>query len=99
MAIFFLELLDDSDIDAVYNPLPNSLHFEWTIKALLAGKHVLLEKPAANTCEQTKKMFKLAEEKGLVLLEAFHYRYAFPPKTSKFYLLNLRVDFIRSSTE
>ena len=75
MAIFFLELLDDPDIDAIYNPLPNSLHFEWTMKALLAGKHVLLEKPAANTCEETKKMFKLAEEKGLVLLEAFHYRY------------------------
>ena len=87
MAIVFLELLDDPNIDAVYNPLPNSLHFEWTMKALLAGKHVLLEKPAANTCEETKKMFKLAEEKGLVLLEAFHYRYVLHSKIYNFYSL------------
>ena len=87
MAIFLLELLDDPDIDAIYNPLPNSLHFEWTMKALLAGKHVLLEKPAANTCEETKKMFKLAEEKGLVLLEAFHYRYVLHSNIYNFYSL------------
>jgi predicted dehydrogenase len=45
------------------------------MKALVAGKHVLLEKPSADTVEETRAMFKLAEEKGLVLLEAFHYRY------------------------
>lgn len=45
------------------------------MKALTAGKHVLLEKPSANTAEETKAMFELAERKGLVLLEAFHYRY------------------------
>ena len=45
------------------------------MKALVAGKHVLLEKPSADTAEETQAMFKLAEEKGLVLLEAFHYRY------------------------
>jgi predicted dehydrogenase len=44
------------------------------MKALAAGKHVLLEKPAANTAEEARKMFELAESKGLVLLEAFHYR-------------------------
>jgi predicted dehydrogenase len=54
--------------------LPNGLHYEWTRKALSAGKHVLLEKPAANTAEETKAMFELAESKGLVLMEAFHYR-------------------------
>ncbi|KAJ7825727.1 NAD(P)-binding protein [Mycena olivaceomarginata] len=69
------ELLDDPEIDAIYNLLPNGLHFEWTMKALAAGKHVLLEKPAANTVEETRKMFELAETKGLVLLEAFHYRF------------------------
>jgi predicted dehydrogenase len=67
-------LIHDPEIDAVYNPLPNGLHYEWTMKALEAGKHVLLEKPAANTAEETKQMFELAERKGLVLLEAFHYR-------------------------
>lgn len=67
-------MLDDPNVDAIYNPLPNGLHFEWTMKALAAGKHVLLEKPAANTADETKRMFDFAKEKGLVLLEAFHYR-------------------------
>ncbi|KAJ7016267.1 NAD(P)-binding protein [Mycena alexandri] len=71
----YQELIDDPEIDAIYNPLPNGLHYEWTMKALAAGKHVLLEKPAANTAEETRKMFELAETKGLVLLEAFHYRF------------------------
>lgn len=44
------------------------------MKALAAGKHVLLEKPSADTAEETRKMFELADKKGLVLLEAFHYR-------------------------
>ncbi|KAJ6456116.1 NAD(P)-binding protein [Mycena sanguinolenta] len=71
----YQELIDDPEIDAIYNPLPNGLHYEWTMKALAAGKHVLLEKPAANTSEETRKMFELAEAKGLVLLEAYHYRF------------------------
>ncbi|TRM56690.1 hypothetical protein BD626DRAFT_517994 [Schizophyllum amplum] len=69
------ELLQDPEIDAVYNPLPNGLHYEWTMKALAAGKHVLCEKPMANTAEEVREMFALAEEKNLVLLEAFHYRF------------------------
>lgn len=108
------ELLNDPEIDAIYNPvrlrpslshlsctecqyivtldstskstllrplytplisqLPNGLHFEWTMKALQAGKHVLLEKPSADTAEETRQMFEFAEKKGLVLLEAFHNR-------------------------
>jgi len=68
-------LLDDPDIDVVYNPLPNSLHYEWTMKALNAGKHVLLEKPSGDTAEETSNMFALAKEKNLILLEAFHYRF------------------------
>ncbi|KAK7050685.1 hypothetical protein R3P38DRAFT_3306947 [Favolaschia claudopus] len=71
----YQEMLDDPEIDAVYNPLPNGLHYEWTMKALAAGKHVLLEKPSSNTAEDTRKMFDFAESKGLVLLEAFHYRF------------------------
>jgi predicted dehydrogenase len=54
--------------------LPNGLHFEWTAKALLAGKHVLLEKPSTDTEEETRKLFEIADAKGLVLLEAFHSR-------------------------
>ncbi|KAI0060731.1 NAD-P-binding protein [Artomyces pyxidatus] len=71
----YQELLDDPQVDAIYNPLPNGLHYEWTMKALAAGKHVLLEKPSANTSEETRRMFEFAEKKGLVLLEAFHYRF------------------------
>ncbi|KAJ3812505.1 NAD(P)-binding protein [Lentinula aff. lateritia] len=71
----YQQLLDDPEVDAIYNPLPNGLHFEWTMKALLAGKHVLCEKPMADTADEVKQMFDLAEKKGLVLLEAFHYRF------------------------
>ncbi|KAG6902581.1 hypothetical protein C0995_014588 [Termitomyces sp. Mi166 len=71
----YQELIDDPEIDAIYNPLPNGLHYEWTMKALAAGKHVLLEKPSADTAEETRQMFNFAEKKGLVLLEAFHYRF------------------------
>ncbi|GLB41844.1 putative oxidoreductase family, NAD-binding Rossmann fold [Lyophyllum shimeji] len=71
----YQELLDDPNVDVIYNPLPNGLHYEWTTKALAAGKHVLLEKPSASTAEETRKMFDLAEKKGLVLMEAFHYRF------------------------
>ncbi|OAX42135.1 NAD(P)-binding protein [Rhizopogon vinicolor AM-OR11-026] len=71
----YQKLLDDPAIDVVYNPLPNGLHYEWTMKALAAGKHVLLEKPSGDTAEETRRMFSLADQKGLVLLEAFHYRF------------------------
>ncbi|KAI0043356.1 NAD(P)-binding protein [Auriscalpium vulgare] len=71
----YQELLDDPEIDAVYIPLPNGLHYEWTMKALAAGKHVLLELPSTNTAEETRRMFDYAEKKGLVLLEAVHSRF------------------------
>ncbi|KAG2155904.1 NAD(P)-binding protein [Suillus bovinus] len=71
----YQQLLDDPAVDIVYNPLPNGLHYEWTMKALAAGKHVLLEKPSGDTAEETRRMFALADQKGLVLLEAFHYRF------------------------
>ncbi|EJU02289.1 hypothetical protein DACRYDRAFT_99950 [Dacryopinax primogenitus] len=68
-------VLQDEEVDVVYNPLPNGLHYEWTIKALLAGKHVLLEKPATDTAEEAERIFALARERGLLVLEAFHYRF------------------------
>ncbi len=67
-------LLNDPEVDAVYISLPNSMHHEWTIKALQGGKHVLCEKPIACSEAQACEMFQAAEQAGLVLVEAFMYR-------------------------
>jgi predicted dehydrogenase len=71
----YSDLLADPEIDAIYNPLPNGLHAEWTIRALRAGKHVLCEKPFSSNTQEAEEMAKVAHETGLVLSEAFAYRY------------------------
>lgn len=68
-------LLCDPAIDAVYIPLPNSLHALWTIAALRAGKHVLCEKPLAANAHEAEQMAQVAVETQRVLFEAMHYRY------------------------
>ncbi len=70
------ELLADSEIEAVYIPLPNTMHYEWTIKALKAKKHVLCEKPLAPTAEKAEEMFRTAREEGVFLMEAFAYQHS-----------------------
>jgi predicted dehydrogenase len=69
------DLVNDPELDAIYNPLPNSLHCDWTIAALRAGKHVLCEKPLASNAAEAERMSKAADETGRILGEAFHYRY------------------------
>ena len=69
------DLIADPSIDAVYNPLPNGLHGRWTMAALVAGKHVLCEKPYASNASEARTVAKAARESGLVVMEAFHYRY------------------------
>jgi predicted dehydrogenase len=69
------ELIADPSIDAVYNPLPNALHAEWTLKALAAGKHVLCEKPFTSNEAEARQVATAAAESGRVVMEAYHYRY------------------------
>ncbi len=64
-------LIDDEHVDAIYNPLPNSLHAEWTIAALKAGKAVLCEKPLCATLEQTKAVLDEARHSRFPVWEAF----------------------------
>lgn len=71
----FDELLKRKDIDAVYVPQPPALHFEWAKKALLAGKHVLVEKPSTISSEQSKELVELAKERKLALHENYMFQY------------------------
>ncbi|MBJ7455143.1 MAG: Gfo/Idh/MocA family oxidoreductase [Thermoleophilia bacterium] len=69
------DLLADAGVEAVYIPLPNSMHVEWTRRALEAGKHVLVEKPFGRDPAEVAEVCALAEERGLVLSEAFMWRH------------------------
>jgi len=75
------EVLEDPEVDAVYIPLPNSLHYEWTLKAVEKKKHVLCEKPLGLTAGEVAEMFDAAKRNGVLLMEAFAYRHS--PLTKK----------------
>jgi xylose dehydrogenase (NAD/NADP) len=71
----YKEMLHDSEIDAVYIPLPNHLHSEWVKKAADAGKHILCEKPAALNAEEAIDMIDFCKKKNVVFMEAFMYQF------------------------
>ena len=75
----YAALLADPEVEAVYIPLPNSEHTEWSIRAAEAGKHVLCEKPLALTADETRRIIAACRAAGVLLLEAFMYR--FHPQT------------------
>ena len=64
-------MLDDPNIDAIYNPLPNTMHFEWTKKAAERGKHILCEKPLCPTAAQAKELVDFCRARGVVLMDGF----------------------------
>lgn len=70
----YQNLLDDPEVDVIYNPLPNHLHCTWTIRALEAGKHVLCEKPLAKNAAECRRMIDAARRNNRWLMEAFMYR-------------------------
>ncbi len=78
---YYEALLSDRNIDAIYNPLPNSLHAEWSIRAVEAGKHVLCEKPLAVTATEARAMFAAAKRNRVHLVEG--YPYLAQPQTLK----------------
>lgn len=69
------ELIADQDVELIYCPLPNSLHYEWVKKALEAGKHVLCEKSLGCSFEEVSKLVKIAREKKRFLMESFQFRF------------------------
>ncbi|MEU8140588.1 Gfo/Idh/MocA family oxidoreductase [Nonomuraea sp. NPDC048901] len=69
------QVIADPSLDAIYNPLPNALHAEWTLKAIEAGKHVLAEKPFTSNAAEARSVADAAAKSGVVVMEAFHYRY------------------------
>ena len=75
------DLLVDEEIDAIYNPLPNALHAEWTRRTADAGLDVLCEKPLGVNAEQAREMFDYCADRNVTLMEAFMYR--FHPRTER----------------
>ena len=74
-------ILEDPAVEVVYNPLPNWLHCDWTVRALEAGKHVLCEKPLAEDMAECRRMVAVSRQCGRSLMEAFAYR--FHPQTAR----------------
>ena len=71
----YQEVIDDPNVDVIYNPLPNNAHGPWNIRALAAGKHVLSEKPSASNAAEAKEVAAAVNKSGKVFMEGFHYYY------------------------
>ena len=95
-----LDILEDPELDAVFIPLTNSLHFEWAVRAIRADKHVLVEKPSVSNSTEANMLFSMPEiskPNAPVLLEAFHFR--FHPAVHKFRSLINSADVVHVHTD
>ena len=91
------ELLNDATIDAVYIPLPNHLHVEWTLKAIKAGKHVLCEKPIALSAEQAAQLLEATQQHpSIKVMEAFMYRFHPQWKQAKLLVDDGRIGLLKT---
>lgn len=79
------DVINDPDVEVIYNPLANGLHGPWNLKAIAAGKHVLTEKPSASNAAEAAQVRDAAREQGVVLMEGFHY--VFHPVTRRLHEL------------
>ncbi|KAF3766650.1 oxidoreductase domain-containing protein [Cryphonectria parasitica EP155] len=97
----YQDILDDPDIDAIFIPLPNALHYEWAVRSIRAGKHVLVEKPSVDNSTEANMLFNIpelsAEPNPPVLLEAFHNR--FHPSVQKFLTFVTPADVVHVYTD
>ncbi|KAH6655752.1 putative oxidoreductase [Truncatella angustata] len=97
----YQDIIDDPNIDAIFIPLPNSLHYEWAVRSIRAGKHVLLEKPSVNNEAEASVLFNLPElsrpSRAPVILEAFHSR--FHPAVHKFLSFVSPADVVHAHTD
>ena len=71
----YQEVIDDPEVEAIYNPLPNGLHGPWNLRAIAAGKHLLSEKPSASNAAEARDVRDAVNASGVKFMEAFHYRY------------------------
>lgn len=71
----YTSILNDPEIEAIYIPLPNHLHLEWVKKSIDAGKHIICEKPLTLTAKETKELIDYADNKDIIIMEAFMYRF------------------------
>jgi predicted dehydrogenase len=92
----YASIVEDDSLDAVYVPLPPSLHVEWCIRALEAGRHVLVEKPFASNATEAAELVRASERTGRLLVEAFHWRYH--PLAARMLELRGRLGALHSAT-
>ncbi len=75
VAASYLDVINNPEVEAIYNPLPNSMHAPWNLAAIAAGKHVLSEKPFASNAAEALEVHDAAQRSPVVVFEGFHYRY------------------------